>query len=87
MSARARGDRATVLFVIQREDAEIFTPNDTTDPTFGATLRAAAAADVQVRAVRCHVTQESICLDRQIPVQLDDDLADSYNRSRSEDSH
>jgi sugar fermentation stimulation protein A len=75
------------LFVIQRDDAEVFTPNDATDPTFGATLRAATAAGVLIRAVRCQVSQQNICLDRQIPVQLDDDLADGYNRSRSEDDH
>ncbi len=71
ISARQRGDEASVIFVVQRQDAVQFAPRDKTDPEFGDTLRAAAQAGVNIRALRCSVTQSEICLDREIPVHLD----------------
>jgi sugar fermentation stimulation protein A len=67
----AEGERATVLFVIQREDAQAFTPHDERDPAFGAALRAAADAGVNVRALRCRITYKSIQLGDEVPVCLD----------------
>lgn len=77
------GDRAAVVFVVQRADAQQFAPHDKTDPAFGDALRAAADAGVEIRAVRCTVTQEHICLDRPIAVSLDGDTAYRYNLCRS----
>lgn len=71
-AAVARGDAAIVVFVVQREDAECFAPNDTTDPDFGVALREAAAGGVEVRAIRCAVASSRVSLDREIPVFLDD---------------
>jgi sugar fermentation stimulation protein A len=59
-----------VLFVVQREDASRFAPHDATDPAFGATLRAAAQAGVEVRALRCRVTPEKIQPLDELPVEL-----------------
>ena len=53
--AAREGFGAYVLFVIQMEDAHSLRPNDATDPAFGAALREAAAAGVEVLAVRCRV--------------------------------
>ncbi len=64
------GQRAAVLFVVQREDASRFAPHDVTDPAFGATLRAAAQAGVEVRALRCRVTPEKIQPLDELPVEL-----------------
>lgn len=50
-----QGFGAYVLFVIQMSDVKYFHPNDTTDPKFGAALREAAAAGVQVMAMDCAV--------------------------------
>jgi sugar fermentation stimulation protein A len=69
-SAVEEGDRAAVLFVVQREDAQRFAPHDATDPAFGAALREAAAAGVEVRALRCCVTPEVIQPLGEIPVVL-----------------
>jgi len=41
-------DRACVIFVIQRPDATIFTPNDGTDPEFGNALREAHQEGVEI---------------------------------------
>jgi sugar fermentation stimulation protein A len=71
LEAVQQGARSSVIFVIQRSDADHFIPHDETDPDFGAALRAAAKAGVQVRALGCTVTQAQICLDHEIPVHLD----------------
>ena len=49
------GYGAYVLFVIQMADVKYLHPNDETHPAFGAALRAAAGAGVQVMAMCCHV--------------------------------
>ena len=59
-----------VLFVIQMSDVEYLHPNDATDPNFGKALREAAAAGVEVLAVDCIVTEDSMTIGRFIPVRL-----------------
>ena len=70
MVARDEGHRAGVIFVIQRSDAEAFTPHDVADPLLGATLRTAVAQGVEVWAYRCQVDERSIALADAIPVRL-----------------
>ena len=64
------GLEAGVLFVIQREDAEVLSPFDAADPDFGRALREATAAGVTVLAYRCRVTPERITLGAPVPVEL-----------------
>ena len=59
-----------VLFVIQMTDVAYLRPNDDTDPDFGAALREAAAAGVTVLAMDCHVTAESMTIQKPVPVVL-----------------
>ncbi len=68
--ARSEGYRAAAMFVIQRGDAEDFTPYDDADPLFGQTLRQAAASGVEVLAYSCTVTTGEITLADRIPVLL-----------------
>ena len=70
--ARAAGEGygAYVLFVVQMEDVRYLHPNDQTDPAFGKALRQAAAAGVQVLAVDCRVTPESMTIGKSLPVRL-----------------
>jgi sugar fermentation stimulation protein A len=65
-----QGMRAAVLFVIQRPDGRVLAPHDARDPFFGAALRDAAAAGVEVYACGCRVSREEIRVDRQVPVRL-----------------
>jgi sugar fermentation stimulation protein A len=65
-----KGQRAAVVFVVQREDAVIFAPNDEADPVFGQTLRQAARAGVEVYAYLCRVRRDEVALDGSIPVVL-----------------
>jgi len=59
-----------VLFVIQMSDVKYLHPNDATDPNFGRALREAAAAGVQVLAVDCTVTEDSMTIGKPVPVVL-----------------
>lgn len=62
------GYGAYVLFVVQMEDVACLKPNDATDPDFGTALREAAEAGVQVLAMDCTVTPESMTIRK--PVKL-----------------
>jgi sugar fermentation stimulation protein A len=63
-----QGDRAAVVFVVQRDDARQFEPHDNADPTFGRVLRDAAHAGVEVYAWRCQVSLKGVRLAGNIPV-------------------
>ena len=60
------GFGAYVLFVIQMPDVKYLHPNDVTDPAFGAALREAAEAGVQILAMDCAVTENT--MDIRLPV-------------------
>jgi sugar fermentation stimulation protein A len=53
---RAAGDRAVVVFVVQRGDAVAFGPHASADPAFGEALRRVHAAGVEVLVWRCGVS-------------------------------
>ena len=52
------------------EDGKFLHPNDTTDPVFAEALREAVAAGVTVLAVDCHVTEDTMTIQKAVPVQL-----------------
>ena len=64
------GHGATLFFVVQMGDIASVAPNDDTHPAFGAALREAAAAGVQVRAYDCSVMPDSLTIRREVPVIL-----------------
>ena len=70
IQAAKDGYGAYVLFVIQMADAVHIHPNDATDPNFGATLREAAANGVQVLAMDCFVTEDTMEIRDPVPVIL-----------------
>ena len=64
------GYGAYVLFVIQMADVKYLHPNDATDPKFAAALREAAANGVEVLAMDCHVTEDSMTIQNRVQVRL-----------------
>jgi sugar fermentation stimulation protein A len=64
------GFGAYVLFVIQMEDVKYLHPNDATDPEFGKALREAAENGVQVMAVDCQVTEDTMVIGDFVEVKL-----------------
>ena len=64
------GYGAYVLFVIQMADVKYIHPNDVTDPNFGAALREAAANGVQILAMDCAVTEDTMEIRLPVLVKL-----------------
>ena len=67
---KQQGYGAYVLFVIQMSDVQYLHPNDATDPAFGAALREAAQAGVQILAMDCAVTPNTMVLRHPVKVVL-----------------
>ena len=67
---RAEGCEAAVCFVLQMGGMKDFAPNDVTHPAFGDALRRAAAGGVNVMAMECAVTPDSLTITRPVPVRL-----------------
>jgi len=65
-----QGNKATALFIIQMTDIEYMTPNDVTHPQFGEALRRAKEKGVDVIAVDCDVTPDSLTYKGFIDVRL-----------------
>jgi len=70
--AVAAGDRAAVVFVVQRDDASAFAPHPMADPAFRTELREASRRGVSVHAVACRVGVCSIEVSHPLPVLLPD---------------
>ncbi len=68
--ALGEGYRASLLFLLQREDAEAVSPNDRTDPKFGDALRLAAMKGVEILAYRSRVEGDRILLGSKLGVEL-----------------
>ena len=64
------GYGAYVLFVIQMPDVKYLHPNDKTDPAFGAALREAAENGVQVLAMDCAITEDTMEIRLPVLVKL-----------------
>lgn len=70
VKAHEAGYEAAVCFVIQMEDVRWFAPNDVTHPEFGQALRRAAQAGVEILAMDCAVTPQSLTMGKSVPIRL-----------------
>ena len=68
--AAEEGFGAYVLFVIQMADVQYLHPNDETDPAFGAALRHAAENGVNILAMDCAVTHDTMMIRQPVLVRL-----------------
>jgi sugar fermentation stimulation protein A len=69
-ACREDGFDAHVVFVIQMEGVNFFSPNARTHPAFAEALRAAQAAGVYVHAFDCAVTPDSLTIKSAVEVRL-----------------
>lgn len=67
---REQGYRAIVLFVSQRPDTRTITSNDAIDPKFGAWLRKAGDAGVELYGYNCKLTESTVSLNKAVDVVL-----------------
>lgn len=70
LKAKNEGYRACALFIIQRTDAKVFSPNDEIDPKFGEALRQAAKQGVEVYAYCSEFVKDKITLKEKVKVAL-----------------
>ena len=68
IEAKQAGFEANVLFVIQMEGADYFTPNAVMQPEFAEALREAQRAGVRVLAYDCRVRGDSMTIKSPVPV-------------------
>jgi sugar fermentation stimulation protein A len=67
---RRAGERAALLFIVQRADADRVAPADEIDPEYGVALRAAAAAGVEIHALGARVLSDRLRAERVLPIDL-----------------
>lgn len=65
-----RGNRAAMFYIIQRMDAEAFSPADHIDPAYGRELRKALKNGVEIVAYDVAIDLETIRLNRPLPCRL-----------------
>jgi sugar fermentation stimulation protein A len=65
-----RGNRAAMFYIIQRMDAEVFSPADHIDPAYGRELRKALNNGVQMVAYDVAIDHQTIRLNRPLPCRL-----------------
>jgi sugar fermentation stimulation protein A len=68
--ALKEGIRSSVVFIVQRSDADSFIPNWLIDPEFARIMVEVVCAGVEVKAYRCQVSLEGISIDNEIPVNI-----------------
>jgi sugar fermentation stimulation protein A len=66
-----RGERATVVFIVQRPDADRLVTHRATDPAFATAMKVAQAAGVELLAATADLNLHEVRLDRLIPVICD----------------
>ncbi len=72
IACRKDGYAAYLLFVIQMKGIIKFSPNDLTHKEFGDALRLAALSDVNILAMDCEISEDSITVDQSVPIDLYD---------------
>lgn len=67
---KKEGIRACMLFIVNREDAEVFSPADEIDPDYGQLLRNASEEGVEILVYKCSVNPQGISVHKKIKVDL-----------------
>ena len=70
IKAASEGYKTCILFIIQMKGITSFSPNDVTHPAFGEALRNASGQGVQIKAIDCIVTPDTMTPDKEIPIKL-----------------
>jgi sugar fermentation stimulation protein A len=70
MARKREGERAALLYIVQRADADSVAPAGDIDPEYAATLHEAARAGVEIHALGARVLSDRIRLERVLPVLL-----------------
>jgi len=74
MDTIEQGHRATMFYVVQREDAQRFSPAAHIDPAYAQALRRAQRAGVNIIVYGARVSPKEIYLETPLPVVLEKDM-------------
>ena len=64
------GKEACMLYIVQREDADSFSPADQIDSQYGLLLREAQKEGVKILCYQCKLTPSQVQIKRPLPVIL-----------------
>ncbi len=70
IQCKEKGYEAWVIFIIQMKGVHSFSPNFATHLEFAKTLQEARSKGVWLTALTCDVTEDTITVDRSVPIQL-----------------
>ncbi len=70
LSLHTAGNKAAVLFCIQRQDADSFSPASHIDPIYSETLKSVYKQGVKVLAYQASVKRDGITIIKKLPVSL-----------------
>ncbi|WP_411820542.1 DNA/RNA nuclease SfsA [Hyphococcus formosus] len=66
-----QGDRAVMLFIVQRSDCHRFSPAADLDPAYAETLKAVSNQGVELLCYDCEVTHSEVVLRKALEIQLE----------------
>jgi sugar fermentation stimulation protein A len=76
LSERVReGDRAVMMYLVQRDDADRFALADDIDPTYAEAFEQATAVGVEALCYRCRVSPREIRISRAVRISRPDQTA------------
>ncbi len=67
---KSMGNKSIILFIVQMDNVSYFTPNKETHPQFAEALKDAFKQGVEIMAVTCDVTPDSLTAKNKIEVNL-----------------
>lgn len=70
MEIKQTGLRAVMLFIVQREDVQIFRPAKSLDPQYASLLQEAKNAGVEILVYQCRMGLEELALGKSLPMEL-----------------
>ncbi|MGE3609997.1 MAG: DNA/RNA nuclease SfsA [Bacteriovoracaceae bacterium] len=70
MQIKQSGLRAAMLFVVQREDVEEFSPAKSIDPNYARLLKEASEVGVEILVYQCKINLQGIHLGKRLPFTL-----------------
>lgn len=70
IKAKSEGFDSYILFIIQMKEIKEFIPNDLTHPAFGAALKKAQKAGVNILAMDCIITPDTITVDKEVKCRI-----------------
>ncbi len=65
-----KGERAVLLFMVQRGDVKVVEPAEEIDPAYADALRTAVDRGAEVLALGCRVTKNALLVTGELPVEL-----------------